>query len=286
MKHKRYIILFLLGIVVIFSTFGIVSYTAPNPEITVPNPKISWSPQALTVTVFPGEQRQRTVKFRSSQDIQSVTVKQTPSLEPFLQLHLQQESILGIPKNIEQNLQLTLNVPPETATGTYQGTVHILDGHRTLAQPLRVAIKVTNAKQTYTNTNIGISLEYPTDWFARDHLGYSIFSNVQTFSDNPVNPAESYFGILHRANANPQHLPIQQWYEATIAPNEPTPTSEKEVIQVNGVASFRIKASLVGRYYHVYVPNGSNVIEIVYSDNTPAFNNIYANMLASVRLIP
>ena len=262
--------------------------TTSGAPTSQPNkqPKLIWSEQHLHLTLSPGESASRTVTFTSSAEVQGIVIQPVPEITRFLTI--QPNGSISVQSNQPQAVHLSFSIPPGTTLGTYEGTIHVRSGRRTLPQTLKLAINIVPQNyQTYMNPDLGITLNYPGDWVVlRQSLSSATFSNVSEFSSDLVSEIEAFFHIQVRLGANPQELPIDPWYNETLAANEPSPAISRTNIQINGRPAVKIEAAEVGTFFHIFVPRNPDVVEIVYPKFTPAFTGIYENMLASLRFAP
>src|SRR3989344_1450454 len=128
-------------------------------------PKITWSVNEISETLFPGTSKTVTVKFRSDQNIEAVVVRMTPSLDDVVSAN--PTNFSSIMKNHDYELRITLAPPGITQKKNFGGTIQLRDADkspRTFAEPLQVGIKTDFS--TYVNTRDGYTVPYP--------LGYEV----------------------------------------------------------------------------------------------------------------
>jgi hypothetical protein len=102
---------------------------------------ITWSPAAVSEVVALGASTSVQVSVASKTNLQNITLQATPSLVPFLTL--QPSSVTTLTAGQPQNIQITFSIPSATPVGSYNGTVHVRIGTRTLSQTLKVAVVVS-----------------------------------------------------------------------------------------------------------------------------------------------
>jgi len=107
-------------------------------------PKIIWQPKKISDEVIRGTSRTITVTFEASARLEHLTVRVVPELQAFLTVA--PSSFVEVTSGIPVSIDLLINVPSETPTGVYDGTVQVRSGmgqnSPTLARPLPIEITV------------------------------------------------------------------------------------------------------------------------------------------------
>ncbi len=105
--------------------------------------KITWSPDKVETELGKGESVRFPVKFKSNQNISSAELWLTPSLNDIVTV---EPAKLQVEANKEY--EVILNISGEKP-GFFEGTLHVRDGTKTLAEPLniKVEVKSVNAEQ-------------------------------------------------------------------------------------------------------------------------------------------
>ena len=113
---------------------------------------ISWSETALEMTVFPGTAHLAAVQFTSDREVLNASILVTPEIAPLLSVQwLGDESITpGVPNDVI----IAVAVPASVSWGTYEGTVHVRSGRRTVPHTLKVGIHVVPATSTHIPSEI------------------------------------------------------------------------------------------------------------------------------------
>jgi len=251
--------------------------------------RIVWSESHLFVTLFPGEAVSRSVQFTSAADLDQLTIGVVPAIAAFMHVDpLSLETVVG---NQPQPIQLLFQAPTTAVVGTYEGTIHVRRGTATLPDTLKVTVSV--ASQSFSNSSLGLDMRFPLGWTAREAGGATVFSNVTQSSEisEETLATESFFEIRRLGNAagtigplpaNPNNLPIEQWFDSYFANGGSSPLLSREVVTVGGRPAVRIEVSGIGQSVHYYIGQGTAVIEVTYGLFTPRFVGEYEAMLGSM----
>ena len=271
-----------------------LSATPPGTQET--GATISWSVPTLTGTMFPGTSSTTVVTFRSEQNLSGVVVEATPSLNGIVSVS--PSSFASVVANQVYQLTFTLKAPPEFIKRAFGGTVHIRNNDKppkTYAKPLVVELR-TDWQSTST---AGVIVSYPSGWISQPLLG-GLTGAILTNNPNPGPLSDAslmatpFFQIMrfgstpgHVNNlpANPNMLPITQWYAAYFTSGFSVPPSSQTVVSVAGRQAVKIELVEVGGLrVHIYVPRGQDVFEISYGLFAPDFVPVYEQMLSSLQL--
>ena len=104
--------------------------------------QITWSEPRITMSLAPGQGLQKTLSFTSDRDLPNVTVEPVPEIAGFL-TSVQPGSFTNVIAGQPRSVSFSFLIPSRTAQATYDGTIHIRSGSRTLADTLKVLIDVS-----------------------------------------------------------------------------------------------------------------------------------------------
>jgi hypothetical protein len=122
-------------------------------------PRITWSQEQLDVILSPGESLSKNVTFTSSLAIQNIVIEAVPEIAPFVTI--QPASLGSVPSGQPQPVHLTFSIPPNASLGTFEGTVHVRWGNRTLPQTLKISLHVWHAFSSPTTAALGYDFRFP-----------------------------------------------------------------------------------------------------------------------------
>lgn len=103
-------------------------------------PSVSWSPSALSQVVTAGQSTTTTATFTATENAQNVTVRVVPEIAPYVTVS--PSSFETITKGASYPVTVTFAAVADALTGLYDGTIHLLQGKKTLSQPLMVDVAV------------------------------------------------------------------------------------------------------------------------------------------------
>lgn len=142
---------------------------------------------------------------------------------------------------------------------------------------------------TSTNTTVmpGVTVTMPPGWMMQSGSGQGAvtLSNVREsgpLSDRTLQ-SEALLGIFTLENSNPSGLVIEDWFNQRFAGGFSSELLDKKTISVAGRTAVRIEVVEIGRRVHVYVPKGSDVIEITYGLYAPTFVDSYEAIVRSLQ---
>jgi len=103
---------------------------------------INWNPEKIDQTIGDGRTiiEDITVSFTTQMDLENVDLWITPELQRLVTVTPNHFDTLNGGSSYEVKLHFLL--PSDIPEGFYRGTIHIKDGHRTYAKPLKATIKV------------------------------------------------------------------------------------------------------------------------------------------------
>jgi hypothetical protein len=107
-------------------------------------PVVQWTPNKVTRLVFPGQTLRLRFSFTSTQTITNASVVVVPALQPVVQVS--PASFTAISPGITYVIDANITIPTSQLAGTtYNGTVRLVSGTQTLAQPISLFLDVETA---------------------------------------------------------------------------------------------------------------------------------------------
>jgi hypothetical protein len=100
--------------------------------------KITWSSSAVYASVTATTSVSKTLTFTSDQTLQNITVEAVPAIAGFVKI--QPATFANVPAKQPQTVQLTFKAPSGAQFGSYDGTIHVRAGSKTLPQPLTTSV--------------------------------------------------------------------------------------------------------------------------------------------------
>lgn len=171
--------------------------------------KITWSQQQISLTLSPGDNSSQDVTFSSDSNLQNLTVEPVPGIAAFVTV--QPNTFSSVPANSPQSIHITFSVSTTVALGTYQGTIHVRTGTQTFPQTMKIVI---NVWQKFTDTNLGIKLQYPPltspTKLRTEELGNGEQLIEFELYDTQRAVYVSAFGIF--IQPTPSHLDLPTWF--------------------------------------------------------------------------
>lgn len=191
-----------------------------------------------------------------------------------------QPTILGLMQNTGGGLYSLQHVFNASTTGQIQ-----LEVSAAFVGSLQRLTKVLSAipivqPPTFTSANMGLTLNYPADWSVQQNSSTITFSNVPSPS---TTPSSSFFQVYYLPQANPSQLPIAQWFSqfSQLAPFPPISVNSISIGTNVGVIA---TVSDIGADTKIFLPRGTDIIEISYDSEAQQFSGEYAAMLNSITL--
>jgi hypothetical protein len=182
-------------------------------------PKITWSQTGLELTLSPSESTTRDLTFSSSLAFTNAVLEAVPAIAGFVSL--QPISFSTVPAGQPQAVHLSFAVPTGAALGTYDGTVRVTVGNRTLPQALKVTL---NVWQRITEPASGVSFSLPprlaptaavVQLTARMADGRPL---IDVALPSPSDAAYiSQFELI--LNPNPNDLGLTEWFRENVDPD-------------------------------------------------------------------
>jgi hypothetical protein len=241
-------------------------------------PTVTWTPASLSAEVAAGQSSTTSATFTASANATNATVWVVPEIAPYVTVT--PSTFASLTKGASYTVQVTFAPPATTATGTYDGTIHLRQSEKTLAKPLPAQLRVV--WPTFDGSRaLGITIKYPPGWYVDTTSENTVaFSNIA----GPPSKREDYafFRLRRLVNVNSLQLPIEQWFNEYFSRGfSSAPTSKKFPI-VAGRDAVRIEVIDVGVHVVIYLPDGKDVIALTYELDNPDFIADYEAMSQSL----
>ena len=131
---------------------------------------------------------------------------------------------------------------------------------------------------TFSDGTMGLTLNYPADWYSQQGTSSVIFSNVQQPS---TSPSSSFFQVYYLSQVNPGFLPIEQWF-AQFSQLAPFPPISVSSASITGHAGIIVTVPEVGAGTMIFLSRGANIIKVTYDTENQQFVGEYLAMLNSM----
>jgi hypothetical protein len=241
-------------------------------------------PESLNETVLAGETKTVSFSFTASEDLGAVEIRMVPELEPFVRT--EPTSFTSITAGQTTTLDITISAPADASPQVVEGTIQIRNAGRpprNFARSLPVSVEVV--RPLFSDDQLGLTIEYPPTWIIRPGGRTTVFSNVSEPGEltEAALQTESFFEIRLHDEVNPDTLPINRWFDEFFSDGFAVDPLSRTSIMVGGRDSVRIETSEIGRRVHIYVPNQTDVVEIVYGLFAEQFIDEYEAMLNSLQ---
>lgn len=222
----------------------VVSLSSPvSPAATIeavgkPAPTVTWSENPLDVILSLGETASRTLTLTTDRKVGKLRLCVSSTLAPFLTLNVldkhdvedeaeeddalkpverEDDELLDKkgckgerfklnPRKAPQSVELTFTIPASTPFGTYEGTIEIWRGKRTLPQTLKVTM---NTWQLFVDRDFGVSLKYPPGWIVGGPED-NVVSLSRTIS--PDTSGDFAGDVVIFRDTNLSRLPLEDYY--------------------------------------------------------------------------
>lgn len=197
-KHhflKAFFFLLSAGVILIAV---ILFFPSSSPATSV----IKWTPASITETISPGGSKVINVSFTSSEDIDNVTVRVVPELEPFIQVEPTSFSQIAIGQTV--NLDIILSAGQDSPLGTFDGTVQLRAGSNTMAKPLPVEV---NIGQRYSDPEGRYSVMFPSD------IEAEVVENSLVLKQPSGEEGEEQPSLRFSIDPNPDGLTVEEYYD-------------------------------------------------------------------------
>jgi hypothetical protein len=101
---------------------------------------VMWTPEEIKITAYPGTSHSLTVELKNRIVISNVSLFVSPEISRFFSIGPFGPSTM--PAGISVNLPAVVEIPASAPLGTYEGTVHLRSGRRTIPRTLKVVVNV------------------------------------------------------------------------------------------------------------------------------------------------
>jgi hypothetical protein len=237
-------------------------------------PGIAWSQQRIEMFVSVGGSALRDVTFASGADLQSITVEPVPEIASLLSV--QPSSFPSVSANHQQTVHIAVSIPTATTLGTYEGTIHVRSGNRTLPQTLKVTLHVLS----YANANVGVGFDLPN--FGRPTnvaVSESISGTLRIDVELKDSSGQVFIPTLRLiVFSKPNSVSLQEWFRQNIDVNSVLTTNATYQQQRlgNGLTALVRVSSVPSEYTEVsgpveeaflMSPVGDRVVSIIQSQD-------------------
>lgn len=254
----------------------------------IPQPPITWSSPQLLVILSPGEGTSRDVTFVSAQDLPASTIQAVPEIAPFTAFV--PSNLPVVSANAVQRVHISFFVPSSQALGTYEGTIHVQVGNRTVPATLKVTVRVWP-----TASANGVAVHYPPTL----EINPQPLALGGPLSLNTFHSAYLEGGIIPVGGAEVDFtrvpLPSQPLPDVIAKELQGTTIESTDAISISGSSGTRISytasftPSLVYKNVAVYVPRGAFLYKfyLTYQAGNPLESQLlttFQEMLTTVQL--
>jgi hypothetical protein len=125
----------LIGAVVIIGV-GLLAARMAFPFAA--QPQITWSSPDVYAGITSTTTVTRTLTFTTDQALQNLSIEAVPAIAGFVQI--QPNVFAGVPAGQRQTVRLTFSAPAGAQFGTYDGTIHVRAGSKTLPATLKTSV--------------------------------------------------------------------------------------------------------------------------------------------------
>lgn len=245
------------------------------------NPTVRWTPSSLYASLAAGESTTSTATFIPSANATNVTVRVVPSLAPYVSVS--PTSFASLAKGATYSVTVTMTAPVDMVVEAYDGTIHLRQGNRTLAQPLPVVMEVV--WPTFEGgEELGLSIQYPPGWYVESRANSVMFRNVAEpapYSEWKL-ATESYLNVHRLRDVNPEYLPLTAWVD-DYSQRLPTPVLSQQYTSLAGREAVRVVISeLGGDRAHIYVADDVDILDVNFGLFEPLFIPYYEAILTSM----
>ena len=168
----------LSGFAILVWTFILIPESPAQPQGGT-QPKITWMPKSTEIILSPGESTTQEFTFTSDQDLQNAVIEAVPGIAAFLSI--QPTSFSSVQANQQQAVHITFSNPATASLGTFDGTIHIRIGNKTLPQTLKVLLNIWRKSQL-TDNGQTVEFLYPPSWELSSD-GSAVFLDNPAFSE-------------------------------------------------------------------------------------------------------
>ena len=162
------------------------------------NPMVSWNPGRLEVSIIRGTMIGFSIEFIATKELQNVSLFIVPEISDLFSTEfLELDSVVS---NEEYRIPVFIEASSSTPLGVYEGTVHLRQRNRTVANTLKVVINVIAPSFSTIPTKVALP---STDRVTTDNEGHKLVKDeiVVGLDFNTVNPEERIIDIASSTGA-------------------------------------------------------------------------------------
>ena len=174
-KSRKPLYLWSAFTLIVVSTFLLNTLLFGAPNISGGNPKISWTPTALNVSVTAGASNVFRVSFVATENINNAVFWVAPELQSFVKVS--PSTLASIAAGQTMPIDVIVATPPGTPQQTVSGTIHLRNGsgnNKTFPAPFNVKL---------TPTTNSVSLLIPTSFQLNDEIAAGGPINLNNFGN-------------------------------------------------------------------------------------------------------
>ncbi|MFC1751548.1 hypothetical protein ACFLY5_00175 [Patescibacteria group bacterium] len=140
--------------------------------------------------------------------------------------------------------------------------------------------------QTYRNEELGFTIDYPQEWVVDTKRENTVALRYEKGQDLSRSDS-AYFRISRDINANPNKLPITEWIEEKYPPFccANGPPKFQEFVTIGGIDAAKTTYIAIGTISSIFIPDGTDVVNIQYELEDKDFIPDYEAMLDSFKFI-
>lgn len=148
---RRAVFLLASGLAILFVIMLVVQQAAPRPlPLQSQKARVTWTPDVYETVVFNGTGQSVNFQFTSSNEIPDISLFVVPEISRFLSL--QPIRITKALPGENYSIQGRLEIPKSVSPQTYEGTIHVRSGQRTIPATLKIVIHVAAPSASFVPT--------------------------------------------------------------------------------------------------------------------------------------
>src|SRR5258708_1380136 len=119
-----------------YCSFALIAFLLPAPSVLSAQNLLTWAPSTVSTEALSGTVTSMDIIVTSASALSNITVIVVPGLGSYISTS--PSFFFSIPAGAPQHLRLQFQVPKGTSTSILDGTIHLVDGKRTIAHPLEI----------------------------------------------------------------------------------------------------------------------------------------------------